>query len=115
MSTIGIYDADFMHYENVIPNLECMKLYSYYLEHNDIVVLAPKLEPERYTRMYVRKDYNDQEYQKEYFADNVLYGGRAFTPQLYFPLGREIESSVADPAIYDKYKLYYGRGKDEKA
>lgn len=30
MGTIGIHDFDYFHYENVIPNLECAKLVTYY-------------------------------------------------------------------------------------
>ena len=30
MSTIGVYDADFFRYEELMPNLECAKLVTYF-------------------------------------------------------------------------------------
>ena len=50
-----------------IFNLELMKLATYYKQHNEIVKLATKLEPERYTKFFVRKDWDDGLYPKEFF------------------------------------------------
>ena len=45
MGTVAVYDYDFFTYENVIPNLECAKLVTYYRNNNDIALLAPTLTP----------------------------------------------------------------------
>ena len=54
MAVYGIYDYDFFNYENVIPNLECAKLITYYRQHNELAVLVPSLTPEPYTKFIVR-------------------------------------------------------------
>ena len=86
MGTIGIYDFDYLTYGGVIPNLECAKLAAYFKKKKQITVMAPKLEPDHYTEFYIRKEYDDGIYVPElFFLPNVVYGGRAFTPQKYAP------------------------------
>ena len=114
MSVISIYDYDFFNYENVIPNLECAKLVAYYRNHNDIAVLSPALEPTRYTKCIIRKEYNDGLFPKTMFLPNCEYGGRAFNPQ-YKPLAEKIESTVPDMHIYDRYIDHFGRKNAELA
>lgn len=106
MATVGVYDYDFFNYKNVIPNLEVMKLITYYREHNHIAVLSPQLNSAPYTKMHVRKDYNDGIYPQEMFKNNVVYGGKAFTEN-YIPLDLGMEHSIPDPTIYEKFKEYY--------
>lgn len=108
MAVIGVYDFDFFHYENVIPNLECAKLVTYLRNHNDIAILSPKINPGMYTRFIIRKEYNDGFYPKEMFVENCEYGGRAFTPEQYKPLAPGIEKTIPDMHIYDKYISYFG-------
>lgn len=107
--TLGVYDLDFFSYENVIPNLECAKLLTYYRNHNKIAVLSPKLNPTYYTDFIIRKEYSVGVFPKECFLDNVVYGGRAFTPDKYEPLPPAIEATVPDMHIYDKFIGYYGK------
>ena len=83
-------------------NLELMKLATYYKQHNEIVKLATTLEPERYTKFYVRKDWDDEIYPKQFFYKNVSYGGRAFSPQ-YKPLPLDIEDAIPDNRLYEQY------------
>lgn len=109
MATVAVYDYDYFHYENVIPNLECAKLVTYYRNHNDIALLAPALEPKRYTKFIVRKEYNDGNYPREIFFPNCEYGGRAFNPTQYKPLASSIEKTIPDMHIYDKYLDHFGR------
>lgn len=106
--TLGIYDFDFFTYENVIPNLECAKLITYYRTHNKIAVLAPVLEPAKYTEFIIRKEYDDGVFPRECFLQNVTYGGRAFTPNEYVQLPPAIEATVPDMHIYDKYVNHFG-------
>lgn len=108
MAVIGIYDADFFRYENVIPNLECAKLVTYFRHHKDIAVLTPTFAPEQYTSFYIRKEYNDGIFPKEFFQDNCIYGGRAFNPDRYVQLEKRIENTIPDMHIYDNYLSYFG-------
>lgn len=113
MSTIAVYDYDFFHYENVIPNLECAKLVTYYRNHKEIALLAPALTPARYSRFIIRKEYDDGVYPREFFFQNSEYGGRAFNPQKYKPLPDAIENTIPDMHIYDKYIDHFGKKKAE--
>ena len=111
---IGVYDYDFFNYENVIPNLECAKLVTYYRRHNQLTVLTPTLAPEPYTKYFVRKEYDDGNYPRKLFSPNCEYGGRAFNPDQYIPLPREIEKTIPDMHLYDKYIGYFGKKKSEQ-
>jgi len=115
VSTIGIYDYDFMNYEHVIPNLECAKLYTYFHNHHEIAVLTPTLNPHPYTKCYIRKDYDDGLYPKELFLDNCVYGGRAFNPDRYTPLEEAIEKTIPNMHLYDKYADHFGNGPGDPA
>lgn len=108
MATIGVYDWDFMNYRNVIPNLECAKIYTYFHNRREIAVLAPRLEPTLYTKFYIRKEYNDGVYPKSLFLPNCEYGGRAFTPNKYSPLPPEIERTIPNMHLFDRYIDRFG-------
>lgn len=68
---------------------------TYYKQRNEIVKFATKLEPEMYTKFFVRKDYDNGVYPKEFFLPNVEYGGHAFTNK-YKSLDLEIEKTKPD-------------------
>ena len=106
--SIAVYDYDYMHYEHVIPNLECAKLVSYYRKHNQIAVLVPHINTSMYGQTFVRKDYDDGFFAKDLFQSSVNYGGRAFNPETYAPLDPDIERVIPDMHIYDKYVDFYG-------
>ena len=105
--TIGIHDYDFFHYEYVVPNLDCARLITYYRNKRQIAVLSPSLNPSMYTKFILRKEYNDGIFPQECFLPNVTYGGRAFSPEQYKPFLREIEDTIPDMHIYDKYIQYF--------
>ena len=113
MGTVAVYDYDFFTYENVIPNLECAKLVTYYRNNNDIALLAPTLTPARYTKFIIRKDYDDGVYPKEFFLPNCEFGGRAFNLKKYSPLPNAVERTIPDMHIYDKYIHHFGRKEGE--
>ena len=113
VGTLGVFDFDFFTYENAIPNLECAKLISYYRARNKIAVLAPVLNPAKYTDFIIRKEYDDGVFPRECFLPNVVYGGRAFKMGDYEPLPAPIERTVPDMHIYDKYSGHFGRKPDE--
>lgn len=106
--TVGVWDNDFFTYESVIPNLECAKYITYYRAHNKIAVLAPALEPEKYTDFIVRKEYNDGIFPRKFFLPNVTYGGRAFKAGQYSPLPPAIENTIPNMHIYDRYIDHFG-------
>lgn len=109
MSTIGVYDADFFRYEELIPNLECAKLVTYFRQKKEIAALVPTLCPQRYTWFYIRKDINDGRFPKDFFLENCVYGGRAFESIKYYSLSPEIEQIIPDMHVYQKYEKYYSQ------
>lgn len=115
MATIAVYDYDFFNYENVIPNLECAKLVTYYRNHNEISLLAPALEPAKYTKFIIRKEYNDGVFPRQLFFQNCEYGGRAFNPTQYKQLDSKIERTIPDMHIYDRYIAHFGKKPTELA
>ena len=106
MGTILIYDADFFRYENVIPNLECAKYAAWRKKKRDIVVSSPSFEPDMYTKVFYRKEYDDGIFDKKILRPNVEYGGRAFS-DVYQPFEMGMEKIEPDFSIYDKYRLFY--------
>lgn len=102
-----------MNYENVIPNLECAKLCTYYHNMHQIAALVPTFTPEPYTNFFVRKEYDDGVFPKALFAPNVSYSGRAFNPNRYAPLASQIEKTIPDMHIYDRYIYKYGSTQSE--
>lgn len=103
MGTIGVYDADFFPYENVMPNLECAKIVTYYRNHREIAILSATPNTEFFSRFFFRKEYDDGIFSKKIFDSNCEYGGRAFNPSKYVPLPKAIEMTAPDMHIYDKY------------
>ena len=100
--SVGLWDADFMTFRQPIFNLELMKLAAYYKQQREIVSMAPRLEPERYSKFFIRKDWDDGKYPVQFFDPNVVYGGRAFSSK-YMPLKDEIEETIPDVHLYDRY------------
>ena len=80
-----------------------MKLSAYYKRKREIVVLSPSFTPDRHQKFFYRKDYDDGEYPLGLTrADNVEYGGLAFSNNIYKPLPLEIERMKPDSSIYEK-------------
>lgn len=103
--SIGLYDEDFFKYHQTIPNLELMKLATYYKRKREIVVLSPSISPDRYSQFFLRKDYYDGTFPKEISEyHNIQYGGLAFSYNKYHPLAQDIEACDADFSIYLPYK-----------
>ena len=101
--SIGIMDADMSSYILVPFNLEVMKLSAYYKKKGEIVTLSPSFTPEKNTKFFYRKDYNDGEFPLNLLTSkNVEYGGLAFSNNVYNPLPLEIEKQRPDTEIYAK-------------
>lgn len=113
MGTVLIYDADYFHYPGVIPNLECAKLAAYEKKKRNITVFNNLFEPERYTKTFYRKEYNDGIYDKQILMPTVEYGGRAFS-ETYKMLPIEAEYIEPDFEIYRRFSDLYGSRKTDK-
>ena len=50
--SIALYDDDFRRYVHVPFNLELMKLATYYKRKNEIVVLTPSIQKDRYSTTF---------------------------------------------------------------
>lgn len=98
--SVGLYDMDMSTYTLVPPNLEIMKLSTYFKHKGEVVVLAPSFSPERNTQFFLRKDYDDGNYPVG--IEKCEYGGLAFTKNIYVPLPIEIERCAPDPYIYNR-------------
>ncbi len=105
MAVIGVYDYDFMTHTNVIPSLECAKLVTYLTKKKQICALMPKLEPEKFSQTFYRKDFDDGKVDHSIFANpKIEYGGLAFTGNRYLPLKESIELTVPDFNIYANFQ-----------
>lgn len=113
MGTVLIYDADYFHYPGVIPNLECAKLAAYEKKKRNIAVFNNKFEPERYTKTYFRKEYNDGLYDQKILMPTVEYGGRAFS-EIYKQLPIEAEHIEPDFEMYQRFSDLYGTRKIDR-
>jgi hypothetical protein len=91
-----------------------MKLAAYYKKKKEVVVLAPQLEPERYQKMYVVKDYFDGNFDKRIFLPNVEYHGHAFTKDNYISLPEEIELCRPDKYLYHKFENLFCTAKKKR-
>ena len=117
--SIGIMDADMAAYTLVPFNLEAMKLSAYYKKKGEIVILSPSFTPEKNTKFIYRKDYNDGDFPPNLLkANNVEYGGLAFSNNKYQPLAPEIERLKPDTELYSKMENFIlgapGRAREKK-
>lgn len=103
--SIGLYDFDFFKYNQVMFNLEIMKLATYFKRKREITVLSPTFSPDKYSTFYLRKDFYDGDFPSQITRyNNLLCGGLAFTNNVYIPFVEEIERSKPDIFLYERYK-----------
>lgn len=103
--SIGLFDGDLSQYRTCSFNLELMKLATYYKKRGEIVALTTSLAPQKYSKMFYRKDYYDGFFPSEIETEpNLIYGGYAFTNGIYRPLDMKIEKAAPSPSIYSKYE-----------
>lgn len=89
-------------------SLELMKLSSYYKRKKEIVKMISSLDTDKYTKILLRKDYDDGNFPKEiYTSENLEYGGYAFSNNVYIPLKEEIELCYPDKYIYNFYEKIF--------
>lgn len=94
---IGLLDYDFCTTTSkriLVPNIEIMKLSSYYREENVYcrLLTLDSQELESYDKIYFFSEHNGQPPVPEQFlrAKNVIYGGTAFTKGVYVPFENDI-------------------------
>ncbi len=106
--SIGLYDHDSSRYGATFFNLELMKMSTYYKKHNELTTFVMALDLDKYTKTFLRKDYDDGVFPKQLRDPRLNYGGLAFTGNIYIPLDPEIEIQKPDKLLYtkvaDRYK-----------
>ena len=102
--SFGLWDDDWQRYPNLIFNLELMKISTWGKRHNNIVTLMPEFDMDRYSDIYIRKDFDDGVFNPQFFQEGNHYGGLAFTNNVYMPLPDEIENCPPDVTLYNKLK-----------
>lgn len=104
---IGLVDCDLISGKKpVLPNLEIMKLYSYYKKQHALPELL--ITSENITscqEIYVRKDWNDSfiPHKCSRFDGTKNIGGYAITGGIYRPLDPKIERATPNPNVYIQY------------
>lgn len=117
---IGLLDYDYLQSNKtsvLIPNIEIMKLANYYKkEENQFCRLLTFNETELcgYDKIYFFSETSKKLIVPEAFkrANNVIYGGSAFTNGIYIPFENEvIEYTMPKPTIYAEFlKQKYSEG-----
>lgn len=80
-----------------------MKISAYYKKKGEIVILSPSFTPERNTKFFYRKDYNDGDFPMGLtFYKNLEYGGLAFSNNVYSPLPEDMEKMKPDTTLYER-------------
>lgn len=107
---IGLIDDDLRKPpSNLYPNLEIMKLASYYKKNRDIVELCTNYSKyERYSKIIFRKNHHPEDFPTMLMSkarDRMEYGGLAFSSNIYIPMENDIEKSLPDVTIYDKINI----------
>lgn len=101
--SIGLYDMDMATYRLTPFNLELMKTAAYYKRRGEIVILSPQFIPDKYTKFFIFKDYDNGEYPPGFTQiSNCKYYGLAFSNNKYMPLDINIEKMKPDTSIYSK-------------
>lgn len=99
--SIGLYDSDVFTKNIAIPNLEIMKLASYYRMRGEICQPCTTFSPDRYSLFYYRQDYPSTTGPPTLFQNKkVRYGGRVFSPKKYVQMPDDIEFSTPITSIY---------------
>lgn len=117
---IGLVDYDFCKSNKtsvLIPNIEIMKLANYYkTEKNHFCRLLTLEEQElsSYDKIYFFSELNKNPQIPEQYlrANNIFYGGTAFTNGIYIPFENEIiDYTIPKPFIYKEFlKQKYNDG-----
>ena len=102
---IGLIDCDALARDGpFIPNLEIMKLYSYYKPQEMVKLLLDDSMLDACSIIYLRKDKKNSPIPHDWLKNrNVNWGGMAFTNNTYVPMAPEIEDVVPSYSVYNAY------------
>lgn len=115
---VGLLDQDALLYPHSFrPNLEVMKLSTFYKNKKEIVRLVMDARTtDQYSKVFLRKNKIDNSYPDTLLCKpNIAFGGLAFTDNKYKPLSEEIENCLPDISIYDKLIPNLKMGRIQKA
>ena len=106
---IGIYDQDALLYKrNFVPNLEAMKISSYFKFNKHFVNLILNGNYEKYSKVFLFKEKEDKHFPSLLISnDKVTYGGAAFSNGKYISIFPEAENFRPDYLLYNKYIKKY--------
>lgn len=109
MASYGVLDWDLTQWQQpTIFNLELMKLAKYYRQQRHLVKMLHKFNDELYSKVIIRKDYEDDNYPPHIFNNpKTDAGGLVFSNGLYSALPEEIEIVLADTSLYSPMYRYY--------
>ena len=109
MASYGMLDFDLTYWQQpIIFNLELMKLANYYRQQHHLVKMSHKAEFDRFTKVFIRKDYDDNVYPPGIFTNpKAEAGGLALSGGVYQPLPLKIEKTPPDASLYENMSRYY--------
>lgn len=92
-----------------------MKLARYHKNKRNLVKMLHTYDFDHYSKIIVRKDYEDDNYPPEIFNNpKTEKGGLVFSNGKYIPMESEIEVLVGDSLIYEEMGRYYNARNDQK-
>jgi len=109
MASVGLLDWDLIRWQQpTVFNLELMKLSTHLKGQRMITKMLDRYDDSRYSKIIVRKDYEDDDYPSDIFNNpKTESGGLVFTNGLYTPMAPEIESCLPDKSIYTNMARFY--------
>lgn len=109
MASYGILDFDLTYWQQpIFFNLELMKIANYYRQKRHLVKMLHKPQFDRFTKIFIQKDYDDNAYPPGIFTHpKAQVGGLALTGGIYQPLDIAIEKTPPDATLYENMERYY--------
>jgi len=69
--------------------------------------MVSSIDVERYSKIIVRKDYDDGDFPKELLDPSIEIGGFALSDGKYIPFDLNVERAKPDVYIYNRYKPWF--------
>lgn len=107
---IGLIDWDLVRWKQPIPfNLDLMKIARYQkIKKREVVKMLKTLNMAPYSKIIIRKDFEDFDYPLEIFGNSkVTIGGGVFHEGTYQAMPMEIETLEPDISIYSSMGKFY--------
>lgn len=111
MSSIGLYDLDFWHYQKKAPNLELMKVFNYHYQNNDMVkLLRPQDNFGRFNKIIFFKDRIETRIPEElivYGEGKEIYGYGFY--KSFYPLEEKYQSYKPNYLCYEPFNEKFSK------